>query len=72
MSDDNMIRDRSGELRPDTTDQPRHHWRCDGVTGRTPAVNWADRLPVACVVCRPHLRVGAQRDGRLPVVTLGR
>jgi hypothetical protein len=63
------VRDRTGEMVPDPT-VPTHHWRCDGETGRTPSVNPLERLPVACGVCRPHLSVRPQRDGRRPMVTL--
>ena len=64
-----LVRDRSGEMRPDVPETPTHHWRCDG-TGRTTATDPDDRLPVACPVCRPHLAVRPHRGSRRPAVTL--
>lgn len=61
MSDNQAIRDRNGDL-CDVTTGPTHHWRCNGHGWTRGPI--ADRLPVPCAVCRPHLvgRVGARRS----------
>lgn len=67
MSEVTLIRDRDGDLRVEVDSATAHHWRCDG-EGFTAGPR-ADRVALACPVCRPHLagRVGPKRR-RSPVL----
>jgi hypothetical protein len=63
-----LVRDRSGEMVAPYAG-PQHHWRCNGA-GMTNDADPRDRVPVACLVCRPHLQIRPQAAGRRPVVSV--